>query len=217
MAGLVDRVCAESFGAQLDGERHLIRVQIRRRMAEYVRDYLRPLAEGCDVHIRDLETRIEGALHGFAFKGYIDRIDERDGRIVIMDYKTGGDTKADGIRLDKLDPADRGTWASAIASLQLPVYALLYAAQVERPLSEIRPVYLRLGLGEVGPAAEHSFVADETRLEDAYDLASQVLEGLLSEIVDPAIPFVPASDLATACVHCGFKTLCGTQWVRKGW
>ena len=203
--------------AQLDGERHLIRVQVRRRMDEYLRDYLRPVTENSDVCILELETEIEGMLHGYAFKGYIDRIDERDGRIVIVDYKTGGDTKADGIRLDTLDPDERSTWPAAIASLQLPVYALLYAAQTQRSLGEIRPVYLRLGLGEMSPAAEHSFVSDESLLEDAYALASQVLEGLLSEIVNPAIPFLPAADLTTACVHCGFKTLCGTQWVRKRW
>ena len=217
MAGIVDRVCLQRFGPQLDGERHLLRVQIRRRMGEYLRDYLRPLVAESEVRILELETPIEGVLHGFSFTGFIDRMDQRDGRIVIMDYKTGGDTKADRIALDKLDPSNRDTWSSAIASVQLPVYALLYAARTQTPLSEIRPVYLRLGLEEINPAAEHSFVADETLLEAAYALSSQVLEGILNEIVDPEIPFVPATDLDTACVHCGFKTLCGTQWVRKKW
>jgi ATP-dependent helicase/nuclease subunit B len=217
MAGIVDRACAASFGTQLDGERHLIRVQIRRRMAEYIRNYLRPLLASGDVRILDLEAPIEGTLHGFAFKGFIDRIDERDGRIVIMDYKTGGDTRADGIALDNLDLGDRDSWSEAIASVQLPVYALLYAGQVNRPVRDIRPVFLRLGLEHVGLDCEHSFVSDETVLETAYEMSSHVILGLLNEITDPAVPFTAARDLATACVHCGYKTLCGTQWVRKKW
>ncbi|MBL0174798.1 MAG: PD-(D/E)XK nuclease family protein [Ignavibacteria bacterium] len=217
MASIVDRACAAAFGAQLDGERHLIRVQIRRRMAAYVRDYLRPLLAGSVVRILDLETRIEGALHGFAFSGIIDRIDERDGRIVIMDYKTGGDTGADGISLDNLDPDDRDTWAGAIASLQLPVYALLYAAAKNMPPRDIRPVFLRLGLERVGLDCEHSFVADEATLERGYEMSVHVIRGLLNEIADPAVPFTAARDLSTACVHCGYTTLCGTQWVRKKW
>ena len=104
-----------------------------------------------------------------------------------------------------------------MASVQRPVYARRDAAQVNRPVRDIRPVFLRLGLEQVGLDCEHSFVADEATLERGYEMSVHVIRGLLNEIADPAVPFTAARDLSTACVHCGYTTLCGTQWVRKKW
>lgn len=50
---------------------------------------------------------------------------------------------------------------------------------------------------------------------EMFALMKMVIFRLLREIVDPLLPFVPATDKKKACPSCDFQYICGTQWVVK--
>lgn len=125
-----------------------------------------------------------------ALSGRVDRIDERDGELVIVDYKTGRS------RLDADDA--RGSLALA-----------LYAAAAERTLHQrCRRVELHhLPTGEVA-AFEHTEQSLSQHLNRAGETATDILAATdtVAGGADPEQVFAPVP--GPSCSWCDFRRLC---------
>ncbi|MFL6162771.1 MAG: RecB family exonuclease [Jatrophihabitantaceae bacterium] len=164
----------------------------REQAANWVRQYLTDEAGRTDpaTEPRGVERTVATRTNRLAVSGRVDRIDERDGELVVVDYKTGRS------RLDADDA--RGSLALA-----------LYAVATERTLHQpCRRVELHhLPSGDVA-AFEHT---DRT-LRQHLDRADQTATDIMAAVdtvaggADPAEVFEPAP--GPSCGWCDFRRLC---------
>ncbi|HST46846.1 RecB family exonuclease [Jatrophihabitans sp.] len=164
----------------------------RDQAAHWVAGYLADEAERGDVRRepRGVERTVATRTDRLAISGRVDRIDERDGELVIVDYKTGRS------RLD-VDDA-RGSQALA-----------LYAVAAERTLHQrCRRVELHhLPTGEVA-AFEHTEESLNQHLDRAGETATDILAATdtVAGGADPVEVFGPVP--GPSCSWCDFRRLC---------
>ncbi len=217
MEGIVREIFYEKFGDQIMGERYLLMQQVIKRMRQVIDIYYRKLITHQDVEILGLEQTVQREFDSFHFECRLDRIEKRSGLIYIIDYKTGSNERNYRIRFDKMDQREK--WADAIGSMQIPLYVILYARQRGEKIDRLRGLYILLGKTSVEGNIEVSPFSDN--YEEEIWWVEMAVRTLLSEIVDPDMPFVACSDIKNNCPICIYNNLCGTQWVRKrdpqGW
>ena len=139
-------------------DRFLAEDDVRRREAG-----ARPLAAEHEFGFDDGAPPVELPLDDgrvLRFRGSIDRVDEgADGRLVVLDYKTGSARDYQGLSAD--DPDSGGT------RLQLPVYALAARAMTGRPDVPVTAEYWfvsdRAGFARVGYPVDDDVLARVTR------------------------------------------------------
>ncbi len=164
----------------------------REQAADWVANYLTDETERGDTHRepRGVERTVATRTDRLAISGRVDRIDERDGELVIVDYKTGRS------RLDADDA--RGSLALA-----------LYAAAAERTLHQrCRRVELHhLPTGEVA-AFEHTEESLNQHLNRAGETATDILAATdtVAGGADPEQVFPPVP--SSSCSWCDFRRLC---------
>ena len=160
----------------------------RARARDWVSRYVAEL--DADDEPRSVERNVAARYADTQVKGRIDRLDERDGELVVVDYKTG----RRGVSSDEA----RGSWALAI-----------YAYAVERTLRRpCRRVELHhLPSGEV---VSHEFTVESLRrqLDRIADVAEEVraavdaaAAGGDAEALFPARP-------SPGCAWCDFHRSC---------
>lgn len=212
MEVLVDQVIRELQGEHLDGGMFLVAYQIRTRLAQLLQHHrqMKPAPE-----VLACEKRLEGAvdslpgLKAVPVNGSLDRIDKRGGRLVIVDYKTGGQAKIPSFK--KFDLELRRDWPKTLGSVQLPFYIMLYCAfNPEADPGEVDSELLMLGGKTI--QARPLFKDFETRDRNYRDCLEAVAR-LVGEIRDPALPFTGTDDTQNQCRYCVFKVMCGRQWV----
>jgi ATP-dependent helicase/nuclease subunit B len=216
LSAIIERRFAESFGADARGQRLLIRLQVEKHLARYFDEWRRPLLAGAPVEVLCVEYRMRCETDGVVLVGTADHIERRGGRTYIMDYKTGADPSRFRIRCDAIDPGVREGWEDAIGSLQLPMYAMLYRSQAGAGFNDIVPVYVMLGKGKFDRSVEIPLFSEGDDVMSVMKDLEAIVFGLIREIRDPGVPFLPTSDLKKQCPQCGFRGMCGTGWVR-GW
>ncbi|MDO9391856.1 MAG: PD-(D/E)XK nuclease family protein [bacterium] len=212
MDALVDQVIGELQGQSLDGGMYLVASQIRTRMAQLLQYHrrMKPAPE-----ILACEKRLKGAvdvlpgLKAVPVNGSLDRIDRRGGRVVIVDYKTGGSAKIPSFK--KFDLKRRQDWAKSLSSVQLPFYIMLYCAfNPETDPNMVDSELLMLG----GKAIQSRPLFKDLETRDRnYRDCLEAIARLVGEIRDPALPFEGTDDTQNQCRHCDFKVMCGRQWV----
>jgi RecB family exonuclease len=148
-------------------------------------------------------------LKGVPVNGSLDRIDQRGGRQVIVDYKTGGSAKVPSFK--KFDLERRQDWAKTLGSVQLPFYIMLYCAFNPEVDPNTVDSELRM-LGGKTIQARPLFKDFETRDKNYHDCL-EAMARLVGEIRDPALPFEGTGDTQNQCRYCDFKVMCGRQWV----
>ncbi len=164
----------------------------REQAAKWVLNYLRDEVERRDplVEPRGIERTVATRTDRLAISGRVDRIDERDGELVIVDYKTGRS------RLDTDDA--RGSLALA-----------LYAVAAERTLHQrCRRVELHhLPTGEV-VAYEHTDESLGKHLDRAGQTATDIMAATdtVAGGADPAQVFEPVP--GPSCGWCDFRRVC---------
>ncbi|MEF3697230.1 PD-(D/E)XK nuclease family protein [Desulfolutivibrio sp.] len=168
-----------------------------------------------------LETRLSLSLPGagreWLFTGIVDRADRRAPGIVILDYKTGKPRKPgaalwedEGFWGRLGDPAaceDEGLLCEVrdrVQSVQLPLYAHLYAKATGETPVEAACVELRRSGEECGLFGEKS--PPEVRRE-AILMRTPVLVDYLVRHIVAAPRFAPTP--SRACDWCEFAGLCG--------
>ena len=213
MEKAVRAVFEEEYGSKLTGSVYLVERQVRTKLLEFLKNYQLPMLEKQGIHLLNVEQEITMNRDGRHFTGRIDRIERRDSKIVVLDYKIRQDDAPYKVQWSKFNVEDRDTWSESIGSLQLPMYAMLYAHRSGVPLAEIEPAYVSLGKNYLDAKLESGLWRDG--IAEPNEILEKVILGLVDEIEDESFPFDPTDDKEEECPRCPYKVICGTQWTRE--
>ena len=137
-----------------------------------------------------MELQIPGIDFPVILKGKLDRIDEKDGTLRIIDYKTGNAKKSDVeiVDWDKLSSDYESSKA-----FQLLCYALMFSEKKSMPMLEAGIISfknLKAGLLPFGTKESRgSRVRNPQITEETLKLFKEELYKLISEIYNPEMPF----------------------------
>jgi ATP-dependent helicase/nuclease subunit B len=198
---------------------HTERARILRDLERYAaRDIADAVAEGrvrlyaeLDFGGDDRPVATEVAGRRVAFRGRIDRVDRTgDGRLVVVDYKSG---KSEGFREIRKDPLGQGR------HLQLPIYARAAVAVLGPESSQGGPVRAEYRFVQATAGYEVIPVELTSELEVALDAALETFVATIDAGCFPPRPGAPDYGLQyTNCRYCDFDGLCTTdraeQWER---
>jgi RecB family exonuclease len=149
--------------------------QWRDRAAEMVERYVTHLDPACEP--RAVERQVATRTERLAFYGRVDRLDERDGQLVVVDYKTG---------------RHRPTDDDARTSAALALYAVAAERMLRQPCRRVELHHLPSGSVAV---AEHSDQTLERHIrraesiaEDAVAATAALASGADADAAFPARP-----------------------------
>ncbi len=198
----------EQYGKNPAGEVYLLRSQVESHLKDFIRNYQVPKIKECRTKIMGLEQRIDVEKDSFKLRARLDRVEKRGERTTIIDYKTSANKNYLTIHTDTLDLKNRDSWAAAIPTLQLPFYLMAYSCLTgERP-ETIDCLFLLLGRTRIDSEIEVPLFRDEAEFKDHFGNLIQVIFGLLTELVDPTQPFLPATDPKNQCGRCAYGYIC---------
>ena len=164
----------------------------REQAAGWVERYLTDEAgrTAADVEPRGVERTVATRTNRLAVSGRVDRIDERDGELVIVDYKTGR---------SRLGTDD------ARGSLALALYAIATERTLHQPCRRVELHHLPTG--DIA-AFEHTDRTLQQHLDRADQTATDIMAALdtVEGGADPAEVFEPAP--GSSCSWCDFRRLC---------
>jgi CRISPR/Cas system-associated exonuclease Cas4 (RecB family) len=203
------------YGNAQFGEQYVTKKQVERHLIEYFANVQRPIAERFAVTIEALEDEFTAEIDSMTFTGRFDRIESRNGKTYIIDFKTGYNEASYRIAFDGLNPGDRTTWKPSIGSLQLPMYLMLYSSIRKIPVKEIVPAFVFIGKKELNEEIEVPLCASEGETETWYPKLREIILSIAREITDPSKSFVPTDDIKNDCPGCPYAAMCGTLWTEK--
>jgi ATP-dependent helicase/nuclease subunit B len=209
---VVRGIFVEEYGREITGPRFLLMNRTEKQLIEFLHRYQKELLKSTDIRVEGVEVALQMQRHGVLFKGRADRVERRGENVHLLDYKTGADAGWHRVRLDRVDIDDRAGWKKEIGSLQLPLYALMYAVVHEIPAERIHPAYLYLGRGELGVEIEESPYKDALLPKERLDVIDEIVGGLIMEMMSPDVPFRGTDDVERDCPSCPFVQMCGTRW-----
>ncbi len=172
---------------KLAGKNLIIKEVICRYIENYLNLELANLKKGDQVIIKGLEQRLssESGYPGARLKGTVDLIEERNGRLQIVDYKTGK-TKSGDLKIksweDLLTP--EGKYEKAFQVLTY-VYMLNKNSSLSFPVSAGITSFKNLKEGFL----PFAFKNDTAITQETLAAYEQQLHHLISEILDPEVPF----------------------------
>ena len=153
-----------------------------------------------------LELRETAEIHGFRFKGFVDRLDSfREGEVRIVDYKTGRVEESDvNVTDDTAEEIVESLFAEVSPhrpkiALQLYLYDMLTKDRT-RGATVVNSIYPAGGLFT-------DKVRDVPLSREFCSLMEKRLPEKLDEMVDVSVPFRRTSDAKT-CEYCDFKSIC---------
>jgi len=174
--------------------RDIINTTLKRFM-----DYEIERAEEQDIYIKDLEKGVSGVFEAegddFRLKGRIDRVEEINGVLNVIDYKTGIVTMPGKIKDSKIE-LSRDTVKKKIKTLQLPIYVYLYSKANKIPIDKIRAEIFNIRK----PRGRNSLPVGN------MEVYLEVFGFILEEISNPDISFVP--DAGDYCKFCPYRLMC---------
>ena len=214
LVAAIDHCISETYGAELFGSVLFLKQQVGLQLGRFLERYQLPLAGSSRLVIIGLEERISLEKRGIQFTGSIDRIEIRDGKPFILDYKTARDDDYVKIRPSKIDLEDRESWREGIGSFQLPVYMLLYSEANHVPVEQLTPAYLFLGRNEIGTDTEVGIGDDGFSPAAIYAAVEPVMFKMIDEILEPVVAFEPTDRLEEECPKCPYSAICGTDWAQ---
>jgi CRISPR/Cas system-associated exonuclease Cas4 (RecB family) len=184
-------------------------------MIKYIKAILNYDQLNGDFKVLNLERKYQAGIpvdtvdgtQNIAIGGFIDRVDEKDGVIRLIDYKTGKDTK----KVTTIESFfDRDDTKRNKAAMQTMLYAKLFQSEnpaVRKPLKpgifNIKEIY--------DPNFNPFLIMDKEEIQDYRDFSDSFEEGLarlIGEIYDPLIPFDQTEDVKK-CEYCAYKEICG--------
>lgn len=208
MARLVEDCFRERFGDHLDGRLVLTKQQVAERMRYFLEwdQKRRPVIRRCEEKLNGILILRDGRR--VAIKGRIDRVEECQGRVNIIDYKTGSSAR---LPQKSFSPEERERWSRSLGSVQLPLYGELYRQNFTRGSEEIDCGLMLLGKRAIEIA--WLYQGRPGKAEDWWTGFLAAITGLIEEILDPGRPFVPTAEAKTACGRCDFQVMCDRQWL----
>jgi CRISPR/Cas system-associated exonuclease Cas4 (RecB family) len=140
-------------------------------------------------------------------KGFIDRMDETDGVLRIVDYKTGMKKTLEYKSMERL--FDRTAADRPQAVMQVFMYAWMYGVRNPQPVQPVVYYVRELFLPAFDPAVyEEKGVAPVTDFAPLREAFESCLRACLDEMLNPDMPFVQTADGKT-CGYCPFAGICG--------
>lgn len=206
MEKVIDEVFIEKYGSNLRGNLYLIKGQILKRMRDIL-DYHKEMIKSRTVKIISTEELFEEEFLGSNFVCRLDRVDLRDGKYVIVDYKISKSSDNYKIKFNQLDVNRRESW-KAVGSVQIPLYILLYSKKYRIDMENIKGYYFLLGSPVIDASANFDPLGNYGT--EGIKIISKLLEKILNEIYDKNIPFFPPQDFKNLCKYCDYQPLCGT-------
>lgn len=184
-----DRRFDETFGRSMKSDSFLLKNVMSERLRRFLEAEARN--ERHVASILHLEKRFEDVIPlscGKIHFGYIvDRVDKlKDGTIMIVDYKTGGNDLLPKA-LNKILPAgfSRETILQDIRSFQIPLYFHYLSGH-------FRDQKINAGLYNLRTMEFKKFLDEKNRAgtEQINEVFMNALDHVVSEILDPNVPFV---------------------------
>lgn len=212
---IVNQTFERYYGNNLLGEQFFTKRQIVKHLREYVENVQLPLVKEQSINVERLEENLTAEVSGFKFQGKADRIEKRNGTTFILDYKSGSDEKRVRIAFKKLDDNDRTTWETAIGSVQLPLYMMMYSRNEQLDVKDIVPKIIFLGKRILDDKTEFGLFESQEEAAEWYPKLERIILSMVKEITDIRQPFIPTEDIDDDCPSCPFKFICGTQWIEK--
>jgi ATP-dependent helicase/nuclease subunit B len=211
------RVISENFrsfyGSTQFGEQFFTKRQVEIHLMEFLEQFQQPMLGSSSVVIEALEEKFGTEIDGIQFTGNADRIETRNDRTFIIDYKTGQSGANYLIRFNELNVDDRSTWKDAIGSVQLVMYVMLYSIAKNIQPEQIVPAFLFLGKKELDASIEIPLFDTDEEMKEWYPKLKKIVLALTKEINDPAAAFTPTQQPKSDCPDCPYKVMCGRQWV----
>lgn len=138
-----------------------------------------------------LQLKVPGIAIPVLLKGKLDRIDEKDGKLRIIDYKTGNTKRSD---VEITDWSSISSEYESAKAFQLLCYALMFSAKNHIPNIEAGVISfknLNAGLLSFGTKESKGSRTRNTEItQETLNLFLLELNKLISEIFNPEIPFV---------------------------
>ncbi|MDD5531011.1 MAG: PD-(D/E)XK nuclease family protein [bacterium] len=212
---IVEKLFEESYAGAIEGDIYLIKLQVQRRIKDILNYHNANLS---DVIIKECENELEANIcllnnQEVRLRGRVDRIDDRNGEIHILDYKTGSTAHFPS---DKNFPdSSREEWYKTLNSVQLPFYIMLYLEKNKGfPVDKINSSLMLFGTKVI---KEMPLFKDGVSRDVLFNKYKEAILTLLEEILSKNIEFKSTKDFEKECVWCSYKNICGTQWVTKSW
>ena len=149
-----------------------------------------------------MPIEIDGKQTGINLKGFIDRIDEKDGYLRIIDYKTGRVNAAD-LKLKTWE--DLNTPGKHDKIFQLLFYTHLYSLAHGIPHTGIQAgifSFRNLSNGLITPV-----LPEGKSIHESIPDFGEVLAALVASLFDPAIP-IRQTDEIKVCEYCSYRSVC---------
>ena len=229
---IIHREFTNTFGSGSSGSAFLMKRQIIYQLNQFLNSYQKPVLEMYHPTVLlglEKKVTIDYPLEDgrtVKMKGFFDRIEQRQEKVLILDYKTGSTplitsfAQIDELPLEKARPF--------VKSLQMPLYKILleqWATQTDEDSLLVQAVqsqktvdarYLMLGSRKVDTQIEVSPVKPSRKKSEMTPVeclkkVTDFIPYFLNEILNPEIPFNPTPELGNNCPGCPFNTLCGTR------
>lgn len=160
------------------------------------------------LRIHGLEEKLAATLDikgiPVLISGYTDRIDETDGVLRIIDYKTGS---VESSELKIKDLGDLAVNRNTNKSLQLMIYAWLLSQDPRHQEKMIKSGIFALKKSSTGLNSVQ-FDGSDRLNKEVLEQFQKVLEELISEMLDPEKPIGQTED-EKVCGYCSYAGICG--------
>ena len=191
-------------GRATEGRNHYLHAVAETQLRGLLKKEIALIEGGHSIEILGLEQTL-GPIdlgEGIHIKGKADRIDRFDGRLRIIDYKTGS-LKDSEIAYK---PNRKGEWVIQGKWFQLMCYALLYHSSLITHHSSLQAgIYpLRQTLSDVRLASWDGATDITPAMLDEF---REMLLGYCRELMDPDTPFHPTTN-KDHCKYCDVRTFC---------
>lgn len=202
---IINEVFTEKYGDNLKGVLYLIKRQVVKRVREFL-EYHKNIINSQTLKIISTEESFEEELFGSRFICRLDRVDLRDGKPVIVDYKISKNSDDYKIKFERLNINQRESW-KAVGSIQIPLYILLYSKKYSINIENIKGYYFFLGR----PVVDDSSYLDPLSSYGVEGIKTvlKLIERILKEINDKEVPFLSTQDFKNICKYCDYQPLCG--------
>ncbi len=190
---------------------------IKTIMLERLKKFLEWEREALPFEILYLEAEFDGKIdldgRKISLKGKLDRVQRRNSKIEVIDYKLSSG-KAPKKNMEGA-MEERKEMAKNIKSFQLPIYLyLLKQKGLIEDYSQSQAYFYPMGFKINKKRFEPSSLwpSKKKELDPAYlmrEVYMPSLKNLISEILNPDLPFTASPSNPDVCDYCPFRSLCG--------
>lgn len=164
---------------------------------KFIEYELERFAEGFRIIPKCAEEKITDSIESggksVGLKGYIDRIDIKDGKYYIIDYKTG-----------EVPNKKTYTIGEEFLEFQLPLYALMFLKDSKKKIGGL--IYYKIG----SEPKIHDICDEDDIIDYLNRFREKILIPTIDEMLDKDIPFSQTADKDN-CEYCPYCVICGRR------